>query len=143
MSFCFSGFTFFVLKFIDFIFCLITLLSAAFSLRNMTACCFSFTLFSCSCSRFLKGEEVRFSADSVFLFRCLNTGIMGHGEIFSKIFGADLKPSYLTTGKNASFDYGGSFVTTAFNFAAATVVLMTFGNCIGATRGKLGNSLDC
>ena len=91
-AFCFSGFTFFVLKFIDFIFCLVTLLSAAFSLRNMTACCYSFTLFSCSSSCFLKGEEVRFSADSVFLFCCLNTGILGRREIFSKIFGADLRP---------------------------------------------------
>ena len=110
----------------------------------MTAYCFSFILFSCSSSRFLKGEEVRFSADSVFLFRCLNTGILGRGEIFTKIFSVDLRPRYSsTTGKTASFDYGSSFVTTAFNFAAAVVVLMTFGNYIGATRGKLGNSLDC
>ena len=122
-AFCFSGFTFFVLKFIDFIFCLITLSSAAFSLRNMTACCFSFTLFLCSFSRFLKGEEVRFPVDSVFLFHCLNTGLLGCGEIFSKIFVADLRPRYSsTTGKTASFDCGGSFVTIAFNFAAAVVV---------------------
>ena len=108
-AFCFSGFfTFFVLKLIDFIFCLITSLSAAFSLCNMSAYSFSFTLFSCSFSRFLKGEEVRFSADSIFLFRILNTRILGCGEIFSKIVGADLKPRYSsTTGKTASFDCGG------------------------------------
>ena len=143
-AFCFSDFfTFFVLKFIDFIFCLITLLSAAFSLRNMTACCFSFTLFSCSSSRFLKGEEVGLSADSVYLFCCLNIGILGHREIFSKIFGADIRPRYSsTTGKTASINCSVSFVTIAFNFAAAFVVLMTYGNCIGTTSGKLGNSLD-
>ena len=108
----------------------------------MTACCFSFTLFSCSSSRFLKGEEVRFSADSVFLFRCLNTGILGRREIFSKIFGADLRPRYSSTaGKTASFDCSGYFVTIAFNFVAAVFVLVTFGNFIGATRAKLGNSL--
>ena len=89
-AFCFSGFTFFVLKFNDFIFCLITLLSAAFSLCNMTACCFSFTLFSCSFSRFLKGEEVRFSADSVFHFNCLNTeyrNFVMRGNLFQNFWG--------------------------------------------------------